>query len=123
MDPPATSDAAVSATEPPVSAVPSAPGEEASKPSMGAPPLPSENPSDSSLSQPSETVSTKISELESVSTSPEEPAAPASDGGRRSRQSQNSAVPYTIPEWSEAPSQPFFLEVLKDGSIIDQLDM
>ncbi|KAF6169101.1 hypothetical protein GIB67_038598 [Kingdonia uniflora] len=30
-------------------------------------------------------------------------------------------VPYTIPQWSEAPCHPFYLEVLKDGAIIDQL--
>ncbi|GJS82750.1 kanadaptin [Tanacetum coccineum] len=32
-------------------------------------------------------------------------------------------VPYTIPEWSEAPCHNYFLEVLKDGSIIDQFDV
>ncbi|XP_042511076.1 kanadaptin [Macadamia integrifolia] len=35
----------------------------------------------------------------------------------------NIAVPYTIPLWSEAPCHPFFLEVLKDGHIIDQFDV
>lgn len=123
MDPPATSDAAVSAAEPPVSKVPSAAAEGASKPSMGSPPLPSENPKNSSLSQPSAALSAEKSELQTVSTSPEKQLAPLSDGESRSRQSQNLAVPYTIPEWSKAPSQHFFLEVLKDGSIIDQLDV
>lgn len=33
------------------------------------------------------------------------------------------AVPYTIPPWSEASSLPFFLEVLKDGAIIENLDV
>ncbi|KAJ0495008.1 putative transcription factor interactor and regulator FHA-SMAD family [Helianthus annuus] len=33
------------------------------------------------------------------------------------------AVPYTIPSWSEPPCHNYFLEVLKDGSIIDQLDV
>lgn len=32
-------------------------------------------------------------------------------------------VPYSIPTWSEPPGQPFFLEVLKDGVIIEQLDV
>ncbi|KAI3665792.1 hypothetical protein L6452_44426 [Arctium lappa] len=32
-------------------------------------------------------------------------------------------VPYTIPPWSEPPCHNYFLEVLKDGSIIDQLDV
>ncbi|KAK9272689.1 hypothetical protein L1049_003066 [Liquidambar formosana] len=36
---------------------------------------------------------------------------------------QNVGVPYTIPPWSEPPSHPFSLEVLKDGSIIDQFDI
>lgn len=33
-----------------------------------------------------------------------------------------TSVPYTIPEWSSAPCHKFYLEVLKDGSIIEQLD-
>ncbi|XP_077237660.1 SMAD/FHA domain-containing protein [Tasmannia lanceolata] len=32
-------------------------------------------------------------------------------------------VPYSIPPWSEPPSHPFSLEVLKDGTIIDQFDV
>lgn len=40
-----------------------------------------------------------------------------------SKQSQSLAVPYTIPSWSGAPSHRFFLEVLKDGCIIDQFDV
>ncbi|GAB2210748.1 hypothetical protein Drorol1_Dr00016031 [Drosera rotundifolia] len=32
-------------------------------------------------------------------------------------------IPYTIPPWSDAPAHPFYLEVLKDGTIIDQLDV
>ncbi|KAI3884259.1 hypothetical protein MKX03_017099 [Papaver bracteatum] len=35
----------------------------------------------------------------------------------------NVAVPYTIPPWSAPPRHPFFFEVLKDGSIIDQFDV
>ncbi|KAI3880604.1 hypothetical protein MKX03_037476 [Papaver bracteatum] len=33
------------------------------------------------------------------------------------------AVPYTIPPWSAPPCHPFFVEVLKDGSIIDRFDV
>ncbi|XP_066378158.1 uncharacterized protein [Miscanthus floridulus] len=40
----------------------------------------------------------------------------------RQRQ-QRARAPYSIPEWSTAPSHPFFLEVLKDGTIVDQLDV
>ncbi|KAA8530487.1 hypothetical protein F0562_005196 [Nyssa sinensis] len=35
----------------------------------------------------------------------------------------NVAVPYTIPPWGEPPCHHYFLEVLKDGSIIDQLNV
>ncbi|XP_059644876.1 uncharacterized protein LOC132286542 [Cornus florida] len=35
----------------------------------------------------------------------------------------NAAVPYTIPPWSEPPCHHYFLEVLKDGSIIDQFNV
>ncbi|KAJ8637136.1 hypothetical protein MRB53_011403 [Persea americana] len=34
-----------------------------------------------------------------------------------------ASVPYTIPPWSERPGHPFSLEVLKDGAIIEQLDV
>uniref|UniRef100_A0A2P2KWR9 Smad nuclear interacting protein n=1 Tax=Rhizophora mucronata TaxID=61149 RepID=A0A2P2KWR9_RHIMU len=36
---------------------------------------------------------------------------------------QRSSVPYTIPEWSGPPLHQYYLEILKDGSIIDQLDV
>ncbi|KAF8723741.1 hypothetical protein HU200_021713 [Digitaria exilis] len=49
----------------------------------------------------------------------EEAAAPAAE---RQRQ-QRPRAPYVIPEWSAAPDHPFFLEVLKDGAIVDQLDV
>ncbi|WOL12324.1 kanadaptin [Canna indica] len=32
-------------------------------------------------------------------------------------------VPYSIPPWSEPPGYPFCLEVLKDGAIMEQLDV
>ncbi|KAJ1406483.1 SMAD/FHA domain superfamily [Sesbania bispinosa] len=37
--------------------------------------------------------------------------------------SQGVAVPYKIPPWSAAPCHEFYLEVLKDGSIIDKLNV
>lgn len=40
-----------------------------------------------------------------------------------SKQPQSVSVPYTIPSWSGAPSHRFYLEVLKDGCIIDQLNV
>ncbi|CAL5369749.1 unnamed protein product [Camellia sinensis] len=42
---------------------------------------------------------------------------------KQDQQRPNIAVPYTIPEWSGTPRHKFFLEVLKEGSIIDQLDV
>ncbi|KAH9739755.1 FHA domain-containing protein [Citrus sinensis] len=38
-------------------------------------------------------------------------------------QKQPSSVPYKIPEWSGSPCHKFYLEVLKDGSIVDQYDV
>ncbi|CAL1392540.1 unnamed protein product [Linum trigynum] len=38
-------------------------------------------------------------------------------------QKQSFAVPYTIPEWSGPPCHKFQLEVLKDGTIVDQFDV
>lgn len=38
-------------------------------------------------------------------------------------QKQSSSVPYKIPEWSGPPCHKFYLEVLKDGSIVDQYDV
>ncbi|XP_075481022.1 uncharacterized protein LOC142521744 [Primulina tabacum] len=35
----------------------------------------------------------------------------------------DAAVPYTIPEWSETPCHHFYLEVLKDGAIVNQFDV
>ncbi|RCV21251.1 hypothetical protein SETIT_4G124100v2 [Setaria italica] len=49
----------------------------------------------------------------------EEAAAPPAE---RQKQ-QRPRAPYVIPEWSAAPDHPFFLEVLKDGTIVDQLDV
>lgn len=36
---------------------------------------------------------------------------------------ENLAVPYTIPEWSGAPCHRYTIEVLKEGSIVDQFDV
>ncbi|XP_039029721.1 kanadaptin-like isoform X1 [Hibiscus syriacus] len=37
--------------------------------------------------------------------------------------SNQSSVPYTIPQWSGPPCHHFFLEVLKDGCIVDQFEV
>lgn len=39
------------------------------------------------------------------------------------QQQPRPRAPYAIPEWSAAPGHPFFLEVLKDGTIVDKLDV
>ncbi|CAI9752773.1 unnamed protein product [Fraxinus pennsylvanica] len=42
---------------------------------------------------------------------------------KQEQRNNNTAAPYTIPEWSGAPCHNFFIEVLKDGSIINQLEI
>lgn len=41
----------------------------------------------------------------------------------RVRALKQNPVPYTIPEWSGPPCHKFQLEVLKEGAIVDQLDV
>ncbi|CAE6205960.1 unnamed protein product [Arabidopsis arenosa] len=41
----------------------------------------------------------------------------------RTRTVKQNPVPYTIPEWSGPPSHQFQLEVLKEGAIVDTLDV
>ncbi|CAL9102887.1 unnamed protein product [Musa textilis] len=53
----------------------------------------------------------------------EKPSPSASNSSSSGSQSGKLAAPYSIPSWSEPPAQPFFLEVLKDGVIIEQLDV
>ena len=96
---------------------------------MGPPP-----PKSQSTVQPNSSptpffeASTEVSE---PSTEASEPSTEASESsamqpGNNSthhQKTQSAAVPYTIPSWSEPPGHSFYLEVLKDGSIIDQLDV
>ncbi|KAI3452165.1 hypothetical protein Pfo_008830 [Paulownia fortunei] len=42
---------------------------------------------------------------------------------KQEQPNSNSAVPYTIPAWSGPPGHQFFLEILKDGAIINQFDV
>ncbi|KAH0465862.1 hypothetical protein IEQ34_005965 [Dendrobium chrysotoxum] len=49
--------------------------------------------------------------------------SPSPNASSTSSGSQQVTIPYTIPPWSEPPLHPFFLEVLKDGTIIEQLDV
>ncbi|KAK4712334.1 hypothetical protein R3W88_006847 [Solanum pinnatisectum] len=52
-------------------------------------------------------------------------SAQSNDTNEDKKQEQRSAasVPYTIPTWSGRPCHQFYLEVLKDGSIIDKFDV
>ncbi|KAJ9564089.1 hypothetical protein OSB04_000055 [Centaurea solstitialis] len=72
--------------------------------------------------------STENDSTDGDSTADEEVGLPEVKKGERKPPSSNVgggglAVPYTIPPWSEAPCHDYFLEVLKDGSIIDQFDV
>jgi len=63
----------------------------------------------------------------------DEPEAVAAEGAREEESGAASAdkkarkgrveVPYTIPAWSASPSVKFQLEVLKNGSVLGDLDM
>ncbi|KAG6396135.1 hypothetical protein SASPL_142276 [Salvia splendens] len=47
---------------------------------------------------------------------------PSNGETKQEQPNSNSAVPYKIPPWSAPPGHEFFLEVLKDGAIIDRYD-
>ncbi|XP_042470685.1 kanadaptin-like isoform X1 [Zingiber officinale] len=53
----------------------------------------------------------------------EKPSPSVSSSCSFGSQSDKLPVPYSIPTWSEPPGHPFLLEVLKDGIIIEQLDV
>ncbi|KAK7340726.1 hypothetical protein VNO77_21437 [Canavalia gladiata] len=57
------------------------------------------------------------------SAEPETPPPPPPPDSLKPSPSQGVAVPYKIPPWSAAPCHQFYLEVLKDGSIIDKFDV
>ncbi|XP_062233081.1 uncharacterized protein LOC133930446 [Phragmites australis] len=80
----------------------------------------SANPSRPSASESSADEAVNASGPSSGDTEMEEAAAPPAE---RQRQQQRPSAPYAIPEWSSAPGHPFSLEVLKDGTIVDQLDV
>ncbi|CAJ2669212.1 unnamed protein product [Trifolium pratense] len=51
------------------------------------------------------------------------PEPPPPSDFKTPKPSQGVAVPYKIPNWSAAPCHEFYLEVLKDGSIIDKFNV
>ncbi|KAL3526645.1 hypothetical protein ACH5RR_011301 [Cinchona calisaya] len=88
-------------------------------PSQPAPEPESEPESELEVQPSTDTPESKPSELNDSDTE---------DAGKDERKkdkgfSSNVAVPYTIPPWSGPPCHQYFLEVLKDGSIIDQFDV
>ncbi|KMT18728.1 hypothetical protein BVRB_2g028510 [Beta vulgaris subsp. vulgaris] len=85
--------------------------------SMDPPPEPAP-PSSSS----NDVVSTTVSSSEPESEETPQPSLMAPPPNPN-HSTEKVSVPYSIPPWSEAPSLPFFLEVLKDGAIIDNLDV
>ncbi|KAJ7000727.1 hypothetical protein NC653_011240 [Populus alba x Populus x berolinensis] len=51
------------------------------------------------------------------------PTPPETSTEQEKTKSKDPLVPYTIPEWSGPPCHKFSLEILKDGSIIDQFEV
>lgn len=51
------------------------------------------------------------------------PTPPETSTEQGKIKSKDPSVPYTIPEWSGPPCHKFSLEILKDGSIIDQFEV
>lgn len=58
-----------------------------------------------------------------VSSSSSKPHENDGDADKKQEPRSKPEVPYTIPSWSEPPCHSYFLEVLKEGSIIGQLDV
>ncbi|GAB4828013.1 hypothetical protein Ancab_034900 [Ancistrocladus abbreviatus] len=92
---------------------------------MGPPPPQNPNTTQPG-SPPSDATAADAAKMESDTTSSETQPDNSSSTRRQQEEenhSQNIPIPYTVPPWSEAPCHPFYLEVLKDGSIIDQLNV
>ncbi|KAJ3694759.1 hypothetical protein LUZ60_000136 [Juncus effusus] len=100
--PPEAEPAAAAATQPP--------SEEPSADEPSAAPVP-----ESSTEKPEEETNTESDSKHEVKSS--------SDLASSSSRVARAQVPYVIPEWSELPDQSFSFEVLKHGSIIEQLDV
>ncbi|KAI4352340.1 hypothetical protein L6164_006603 [Bauhinia variegata] len=66
--------------------------------------------------------STSVSAAESMEKNPES-SVPDTSAKPKPKSSQNIEVPYKIPPWSGAPCHNYCLEVLKDGCIIEKLDV
>uniref|UniRef100_A0A7N2KXK0 FHA domain-containing protein n=1 Tax=Quercus lobata TaxID=97700 RepID=A0A7N2KXK0_QUELO len=93
------------------------------KPPMAPPPENPEPNNSDTLPEATESPTTTTTETPSSSSSSSEAEAEASQSQSQSEKVAAAAVPYTIPPWSAAPCHRFYLEVLKDGSIIDQFQV
>ncbi|KAG5016775.1 hypothetical protein JHK85_022911 [Glycine max] len=95
--------------------------------SMGAPPPKNPNPPDTTPPSmpPPPCDSAEPSPPPSMPPPPCDSAEPSPPPPRDSSNaaSQGAAVPYKIPPWSAAPCHEFYLEVLKDGSIIGKFNV
>lgn len=74
------------------------------------------NPPHTDTSEISAQVSVSVCNLSNGATS-------ADVEKKHEHRSSNTAVPYTIPPWSGSPGHHFFLEVIKDGAIINRYDV
>ncbi|KFK33222.1 hypothetical protein AALP_AA6G346500, partial [Arabis alpina] len=76
--------------------------------SMNPPPPRNPNPPDLEINEVVESEPMEVSKDDSVS---------------RVRSLKQNPVPYTIPDWSGPPCHKFHLEVLKEGAIVEQLEV
>lgn len=83
--------------------------------SMGPPPPKNPNPP--------ETAPPSMPPPDSSEPPPPPPPPPEPSSDSQNPPSQDVAVPYKIPPWSAAPGHEFYLEVLKEGSIIDKFNV
>lgn len=92
---------------------------------MGPPPPKNPTPSKPEEANESEQPSSDSNDSNSEDKPDDKtPESSTNDGSVKKPSSSNHvAVPYTIPPWSERPCHAYSLEVLKDGSIIDQLNV
>ncbi|KAK9116383.1 hypothetical protein Sjap_015330 [Stephania japonica] len=121
LPPPRNPNPPTSSTDPPIEPPTSAPV----KLSMGPPP-----PKNPNIEEAMESATTDEQQLKLSNRLAETNVAEAEDkmvqkpsSDSAPKESSGVAIPYTIPPWSAPPSHPFFLEVLKEGAIIDQIDV
>ncbi|KAF7824972.1 kanadaptin [Senna tora] len=90
-------------------------------PNLPSNPEPDSTPSNTDVAegQPQSETPAQPAENNPESSSPDDVSAKPSTP----KQPQSAGVPYKIPAWSGAPCHQFYLEVIKNGSIIDQFNV